>query len=245
MKLGFARSYVDPNLYFKVEKNMPLILVLYVDDLFLTGPNPLIYQCKMEFTYEFEMKDLGLMHYFLGMDVWQNPEYIFLSQGKYIVKLLERCGMVECKFVTTLMELNFKKLCGSVVGPELANPSEYRQLLEALMFLVNSRTDICFAISTLIQYMVEPHHIHWVVANNLLRYIHGTINYGLRYTSQNLRLPAYSDANWVGNVVDRKSTSKCCFSLGPASISWMSKKQKSVALNTVKAEYIATSYGLL
>jgi len=86
------------------------------------------------------MKDLGLMHYFLGLEVWQKPGEIFLSQGKYIMKLLERFGMVDCKSVTILMELNFKKLCGSVVGPDLGNPFEYRQLVGGLMFLVNSRT---------------------------------------------------------------------------------------------------------
>ena len=71
------------------------------------------------------MKNLGLMHYFLGLEVWQKLGKIFLSQGKYVVKLLERFGMVGCKSVSTLMELNFKKLCGSAAGPELGNPTEY------------------------------------------------------------------------------------------------------------------------
>eukprot|EP00253_Pinus_taeda_P029746 PITA_29746 len=202
---------VDPNLYFKVEKDKPLILVLYVDDLFLTGDDPLIHQCKRELASEFEMKYLGPMHYFLGLEVWQKPGEIFISQGKYIVKLLERYGMVDCKSVTTPTELNFKKLCGSVAGPELANPTEYRQLVGAMMFLVNSRPDICFAVNTLIQYMVEPHHIHWIDAKNLLRYLRGTIHYGLRYTTGDLRLHGYTDVNWAGSVVDRKSMSGCCF----------------------------------
>ena len=180
--------------YIKVEKDKALILVLYVD-LFLIGVNPLIYQCKRELASEFEMKDLGLMHYFLGLEVWQKPGEIFLSQGKYIVKLLERCGMVDCKFVSTSMECNFKKLCGSAAGPRLANPSEYHQLVGALMFLVNSRLDICFAVNTLSQFMVEPHLIHWIAAKNLLRYLWGTIHYGLRYTTGNLKLHGYLDAN--------------------------------------------------
>ena len=156
------------------------------------------------------MKDLGLMHYFLGLEVWQRLGEIFLSQGKYIVKLLERFGMVDCKFVTTLMELNFKKLCGSVVGLDLGNPTEYRQLVGALMFLVNSSLDI-FAMNTLSQYMVEPHHNHWIGAKNLLRYLWGTINQGLRYTAWRMRLHGYTDADWASIVVDRKSTSGCCY----------------------------------
>eukprot|EP00253_Pinus_taeda_P024245 PITA_24245 len=219
-----ASSDVDLNLYFKVEKDKPLILVLYVDDLFLTSDDPLIHQCKTELASEFEMKVLGRMHYFLGLEVWQKLGEIFFSQGKYIMKLLERCGIVDCKFVSTPMELNFKKLCGSVVGIGLANPSEHRQLVGALMFLVNSLPDICFVVNTLSQFMVEPHHIHWIAAKNLLRYLWGTIHYGLRYIVGNLRLHGYTDVDWAGSVVDRKSISGCCFSLGSASISWMSRK---------------------
>jgi len=86
------------------------------------------------------------------------------------VKLLERFGMVDCKSVSTPMELNFKKLSGSAAGPILANPTEYRQLIGALMFLVNTRPDICFAVNTLSQHMVD-HNIHWVGAKKLLRYL--------------------------------------------------------------------------
>jgi len=169
MKLGFTRSEADPNLYFKVEDDKPFILVLYVDDLFLTGANPLIHKCKRELASEFEMKDLGLMHYFLGLEVSQKPREIFLSQGKYVVKILQRFGMVHCKPVTSPMELDFKKLSSSTVGPVLQNATEYCQLIGVLMFLVNSRLDICFAVNTLSQHMVEPHHTHWIGAKNLLR----------------------------------------------------------------------------
>eukprot|EP00253_Pinus_taeda_P032360 PITA_32360 len=224
MKLGFTRSETDPNLYFKVEDDKPLILVLYVDDLFLTGADPLIHKYKRDLASEFEMKDLGLMQYFLGLEVWQKPREIFLSQGKYVVKILERFGMVNCKPVTTPMELDFKKLSSSATRHVLRNATEYRQLVGALMFLVNSRPDICFAVNTLSQHMVEPHHIHWIGAKNLLRYLRGTITYGLRYTVEDVRLLGYADADWAGSVVDRKSTFRCYFSLGFASISWMSRK---------------------
>ena len=101
MKLGFTRSEVNPNLYFKVEDDKPLILVLYVNDLFLTGADPLIHKCKREPASEFEMKDQGL-------EVWQKPREIFLSQGKYVVKILERFGMMDCKRVTTSRILTFR-----------------------------------------------------------------------------------------------------------------------------------------
>eukprot|EP00253_Pinus_taeda_P008873 PITA_08873 len=202
MKLGLTRSEVDPNLYFKIVDDKPLILVLYVDDLFIIGVDPLIQKCKRELASEFEMKDLGLMHYFLGLEVWQKPREIFVSQGKNVVKRSKRFGMVDCKPVTTSMELDFKKLSGSAAGPILRNATEYCQLVEALMLLVNSRPDICFAVNTLSQNMVEPHHTHWIGAKNLLRYLRGTIIYWLRYTAGDVRLLGYTDVDWAGSVVD-------------------------------------------
>ena len=95
-----------------------------------------------------------------------------------------------------------------------------------------------FAVSIVSSYLVEP---HWIDARNLLRCLQDTISHGLRYTTGDVRLFGYKDADWAGNVEDRKSTSGCCFSLGSASISWMSRKQKSVALSTAEAEYIAAS----
>jgi len=108
MTLGFTRSEADPNLYLKVEDDKPLILVLYVDDLFLTSADPLIHKCKRELASEFEMKDLGPMHYFLGLEVWQKRREIFLSQGKYVVKILKIFGVMDCKLVTTSGILTFR-----------------------------------------------------------------------------------------------------------------------------------------
>ena len=111
MSLGFTKSDADPNLYYKVVDGDPLILVLYVDDLFLTRAKRLIVGCKRELSSEFEMKDLGLMHYFLGLEVWQHADEIFLSRGKYTIDILQRFGMMDCKSMATPMTMNLKKLC--------------------------------------------------------------------------------------------------------------------------------------
>jgi hypothetical protein len=108
--LGFTKSKADSNLYFKVMNDEPVILLLYVDDLFLTGEEKLIIECKKRLASEFEMKDLGLMHYFLGLEVWQSPERIFLNQGKYAVEILKRFHMLECKPMNTPMETKLKLL---------------------------------------------------------------------------------------------------------------------------------------
>lgn len=139
------------------------------------------------------------------------------------------------------MEMNFRNLCGEVAGTDLTNPSEYRQLIGALTFLVNTRPNICFVVNTLSQYLIKPSHAQWIAAKHVLRYLHGTINLGLRYIVADVRLHGYSDAYWARSFAERKSTYECFFSSGPTMISWMSKKQKSIAISMVEAKYIATS----
>jgi hypothetical protein len=101
MSLGFTKSSEDTNLYFKVVDDAPVILLLYVHELFLTSVENLISECKRKLAAEFEMKYLGMMHYFLGLKVWQRQDEIFLNQGKYAVEILERFGMLDCKAMDT------------------------------------------------------------------------------------------------------------------------------------------------
>jgi hypothetical protein len=109
----------------KVRGNQLVILILYVDDLFLTGDEGLIAWCKRELTLEFEMKDLGLMHYFLGLEVWQRQGEIFLAQGKYTVDVLKRFGMMDCKSMYTPMVTNLRKLHDYNIGLDLVDPTMY------------------------------------------------------------------------------------------------------------------------
>ena len=101
------------------------------------------------------------------------------------------------------------------------------------MYLVNNRPDICFVVSTFSQFMCEPKQMHWVATKHVLRYLQGTIGYGLRYSvDSNMRLVSYSDSDWTGSVEDWKSTFGCCFSLGSGVVSWFSRKQFPVALSS-------------
>jgi hypothetical protein len=110
MSLGFSKSVAVPNLYYNIVGDECLILVLYVDDLFLTGSESLIVECKHALAFESEMKDLGMMHYFLGLEVWQRTDGILLSQEKYTVEILKKFGMTNCKPMATSMVMNRKKL---------------------------------------------------------------------------------------------------------------------------------------
>eukprot|EP00253_Pinus_taeda_P007523 PITA_07523 len=149
--MGFTKSEADPNLYYIVIGEEPLILVLYVDDLIITDAERLIEHCKGDLAAEYEMKDIGLMHYFLGLEVWQAEGHFFLGQGKYIMDILGRFHMEDCKPMSTPMITNWKKLHAS--DSELVDPTLYRQLIGSLMYLVNTRPDICFAVNTMSQFM--------------------------------------------------------------------------------------------
>jgi hypothetical protein len=231
---GFTKSKVDSNLYFKVMNDEPMILLLYVDDLFLTGEEKVIIECKKKLASEFEMKDLGPMHYFLSHEVWQSPERIFLNQGKYAVEILKRFDMLECKSMNTPMEATLKLLVDS--SSELINAKLYRQIIGSLMYLTNTRPNICFAVNTLSKFLVEPRHVHLVAAKHVMRYLKGTLDCGLSYDGDHdFTLSGYTDLDWAGSVSDRKSTSGSCFSLGSAMISWQSRKQSNITLSTAEA----------
>ena len=120
MSMGFAKSKDDPNLYIKVVEDEPVILLLYVDDLFLTVNKKQI----MKLAEEFEMKYLGLMHYFLGLEVWLSSEGIFLNQGKYVIEIMKKFNMLECKAMDTPMDSNLKLLAND--SSELVDATHYR-----------------------------------------------------------------------------------------------------------------------
>ena len=110
------------------------------------------------------------------------------------------------------------------------------------MYLTNTRPNICFAVNTLSQYLVQPRRVHLIAAKHVMRYLKGTIEFGLYYDgNHDYRLYGYTDADWAGSVSDRRSTSCGCYSLGSSMISWFSRKQSSVSLSTAEAEYITTS----
>jgi hypothetical protein len=196
MSLGFTKSSADPNLYFKVEDDGPMILLLYVDDLFLTRVEKLIIECKRKLVAEFEMKDLGLMHYFLGLEVWQRKNEIFLNQGKYVVEILKRFGMLDCKPMATPMASNMKLLDDTT--SKVVDATLYRQMIGSLMYLTNTRPYICFVVNTLSQYMVDPKRVHLIAVKHVMRYLKGTVDYGLKYVADSeINLLGYSDSDWV------------------------------------------------
>jgi hypothetical protein len=134
----------------------------------------------------------------------------------------------------TPMEMKLKLLVETSL--ELIDATLYRHIIGSLMYLTNTKPDICFVVNTLSQFLVEPRHVHLVAAKHVMMYIKGTLDCGLNYDGDHdFTLSGYTDSDWVGSVSDRKSTSGCCFSLGSAMISWQSRNQSSISLSTTEA----------
>ena len=126
--------------------------------------------------------------------------------------------MLNCKAITTPMASNLKLLCDA--SSESVDATMYRQMIGSLMYLKNMRPDICFVVNTLIQFLMDPRHVHLVAAKHVLRYLKGTVDYGLKYdANKNIYLHSYVDSDCVGSTTNRKSTSGFSFSSGSPSIS--------------------------
>ena len=147
--------------------------------------------------------------------------------------------MLDCKAMTTLMTTSLKLLNDDT--SDAVDATLYRQIIGLLMYVTNTRPDICFAVNTLSQYMVNPKHVHLIGAKHVMRYLKGTLDYGLRYTSSGeIKLQGYVDSDCGGSAKYRKSTSRCCFSLGSGMISCFSRKHTSITISTTEEEYITT-----
>eukprot|EP00253_Pinus_taeda_P004812 PITA_04812 len=209
-------------------------------DLTFDRDDELIKSCKKDLAREFEIKDMGLMHYFLGMDVWQRDGEVFVSQGKYANEKLRRFHMDMCKPMETPLVGNWRKedaTLGEVVAAIV-----YRQLVGSLMYLVNAQLDLCFAVNQLSQVMVQPTKLFWKAEKHVLRYLKGTTQYGLWYKrTEGAKLQGFTNADWAGSPSDRKITFGGIFNLGSATISWYSQKQRSIALSSAEVEYMAAS----
>ena len=163
----------------------------------MTRREELIKFARMRLVFEFKMKDLDMMHYFLGMEVWQNAVGISPGQGKYIVESLKRFKRMDYKAMITPMGSNLKLL--SVSSSDSVDATMYFQMI----YLKTMRPDICFAVNTL-------RHVHLMVARHAVRYLKGIVEYGLKYdTNLKINLEGYVDSYWVGSAIDRKRTSRC------------------------------------
>jgi hypothetical protein len=195
---------------------------------------------KIAMMNEFEMKYLGLMQYFMGMEVYKNEDEIFICKTKYAKDMLKKFDMVECKLASTPTAHGIV-LCRDD-GVEIVDETTYKSIVGSLMFLTHTRPDISYSVFLISRYMTEPSEIHMKATKRILRYVKGTLNFGIHYyTSKRFNLVGFSDFDWGGSLDDQKSTSGNCLSFGSGLITWSSKKQSIVSLSSTEAEYVAVT----
>ncbi|XP_016720863.1 secreted RxLR effector protein 161-like [Gossypium hirsutum] len=196
------------------------------------------FKCKMQ--QVFEMSDLGQMSYFLGMEVSQTQQGIFLSQKAFALKILNKFSMLNCKATSTPVAIGEK--LSSQCDFEKVSESTYRSLVGCLFYLTATRPDIMFAASLLSRFMHCCNEKHFQAAKRVLRYIKGTKSYEMFFSKvENMKLIGYADSDWAGSIDDMKSTSGYLFTLGSTIFCWSSKKQTVVAQSTAEVEYVAVA----
>lgn len=239
-KLHFRRLSSEPCVYFKSNGEELLIIGLYVDDiiLFSTKNSAMKSEVKKRLMQEFDMKDLGPANHIIGMRITRNEDCIFLDQSNYIKDILERFNMTDCKTAQTPMETGLKLLKADKKEDNL----EYRNLIGCLMYVaVCSRPDIAHAVSMLSQFNECYNQQHWKAAKRVLRYLKGTVNHRLVFEKSGLNISGYTDADWASCEIDRRSYTGFVFKIGKSTVSWESRKQRTVALSSTEAEYMALS----
>ncbi|KAM1223589.1 hypothetical protein ACFX2G_043549 [Malus domestica] len=239
---GFIKSLSEATLYTKTKGDKDILIVsIYVDDIVYTGNNQeMLDEFKEDMKDKYEMTDLGVLHHFLGMGVIQTDTSIFIHQRKYASSLLDKFGLKECKPVSIPL-ITSEKLSKDD-GSGAANEEQYRKIVGSLLYLTATRPDIMYAASLLARYMHCPTNKHYGTAKRVLRYVRGTLDYGLKYEKgKKTVLIGFCDSDWGGSLEDSKSTSGYAFSFGSGVFSWASVKQHCVALSTAEAEYISAS----
>ncbi|GKA89337.1 retrovirus-related pol polyprotein from transposon TNT 1-94 [Tanacetum coccineum] len=186
------------------------------------------------------MSLMGKMSFFLGLQIYQSPRGIFINQSKYALEIIKKCGMLSSNLVNTPM-VDKTKLDADLQG-KLVDPTHYRGMIGSFMYLTSSRPDLVFAVCMCARYQAQPTGKHLHVVKWIFRCLKGTINMGLWYSKDtDIALTAYADADHVGCQDSRRSTSSSAQLLGDKLASWSLKKQKSTAISSTKAEYIALS----
>jgi hypothetical protein len=239
-ELGLTKSKCEHGLYIRGTEASWLVVGVYVDDLLITGERLIeIEAFKMEMKKLFHMSDLGPLSYYLGIEVKQGRRSIELRQSAYAIKLLDKAGMGRCNACATPMEVR-PKLSKNGTSP-VVDATLYRSLIGSLRYLLHTRLELTFAVGYLSRFMEEPRQEHMAAMKQMLRYIKGTYDYGLFYTNDGgkLNLLGYSDSDMAGDVDDQKSTTGVIFFLGGNPVTWLSQKQRVVALSSCEAEFIA------
>ena len=242
---GYRQCNGDHTLFFRHSTSGGVVILLvYVDDIIITGDDTsTIGDLVLYLGSEFAIKHLGLLRYFLGIEVAYSSDGLFICQRKYTIDLLQELGKEDSRPLPTPIEANHK--LGADENEALVDPGSYQRLVGKLIYLTHTRPDIAYTVGVLSQFMHTPRVSHLHAAHRVLRFLKGTVGRGLLFRRHSgLDLEVYTDADYAGSIVDRRSTSGYCTFLGGNLITWCSKKQKVVSRSSAEAEFRALAQGL-
>ncbi|KAJ0621525.1 putative RNA-directed DNA polymerase [Helianthus annuus] len=239
---GFVQSKSDYSLFIKDVGSVFIALLVYVDDIIVTGNNEQeIKKFKQFLSSNFMIKDLGKLKFFLGIEVLYSEQSICLSQRKYCLELLSDFGLLGCKPVNVPIEQNYiiSAKCKSDDG-FLTDITGYQRLIGKLIYLSHTRPDICYSVQYLSQFMHKPTNSHLQIALRLLRYLKKNPGKGILISKGNtFDLKGFVDSDWGKCLVSRRSVRGYWVFLGNTLVSWKSKKQDVVSRSSTEAEYRA------
>lgn len=223
-KYGFKQSNSDHTLFLKRRGNLITCLIIYVDDMIITGDDKEeITKLRKRLIKEFEMKDLGELKYFLGIEVLRSKQGIFMCQNKYVLDLLTENCMIDCKPVNTLMIVNQKLYMEEKAEP--AEKERYQRMVGKLIYLSHTRPDIAYVVGVVSQFIQQPQKAHMEAVLRIIRYLKGTAGHGVLFQSNgHLETLLYTDADWASDKGDRRSTSEYFTLVGGNLVTWRSKK---------------------
>ncbi|XP_020706108.1 uncharacterized protein LOC110116750 [Dendrobium catenatum] len=236
LNYDFQVSASDHSLLTYNSGNIHLYMLVYVDEILLTGNSPSeINKLLTNLHATFQMRNLDSLSQFLGIHTAKTPSGIILHQQHYAKTIIQRAGMEQSKPVST--PISCRTIVTATSNEQYDNPHFYRQIIGSLQYLTITQPDIQFTVQQLCQHMQAPLNIHYEAMKHLLRYIHGSSSTGFPLDRTNLTLKGYVDVDWASN--DRKSISGYCNFLGNLLISWQVKKQNTIARSSTEAEYRA------
>jgi hypothetical protein len=248
-RLGYNKCNADHCCYFKRFESSYIILLLYVDDMLVAGPDmDEIKKLKKQLSREFDMKDLGAAKQILGMRINRDKQKgtLQLSQEEYIDRILKRFNMSNAKPVSTPLASHFR--LSKDQSPKTEEEKDfmakvpYASAIGSLMYaMVCTRPDIAHAVGAVSRFMTNPGKQHWEAVKWILRYLRGTTDRCLCFRRGELKLQGFVDADFAAEVDHRRSTTGYVFTVGTTAVSWISQIQKIVALSTTEAEYIAVT----
>ena len=243
LSLGFVQSDADPCVFIRVLNDKLAIVTVHVDDLILlTETEEEMIDLKTNLANHFKMKDMGILHYCLGVSVTIKDGVLQISQEQYIGKILRKYKLQDCKTVSTPMDLNVKLVKDDGYSKPV-DAVQYQSMVGSLIYAaIATRPDIAYAVAALAKFNSSPTEAHLTAVKRVFRYLKGTVQLRLQYQETDGNVEGYSDADWASDSEDRRSTSGNVFVMSGGAISWTSKKQPTVALSTSESEYIALCF---